>query len=189
MPRSAAPVVVAVALALGLVPGLAGCQAVRNLMGDPYLMAPSPGRAVRTIDADLATVGFAALAALDERGIVPKDLNLREAGGAAMSDDNSGMPGTNAELASFLGVLRSRQVEVPGGKPTPFDPALIQYRGATRDGRPVSLVLILIPQDKPGTSAFAKVGRAEDKGEAEALIDAIAARARGGAAPASAATP
>ena len=188
MPRSVAGTVVIV-VALGLVPTLAGCQAVRNLMNDPYLMQPSPGRAVRTIDADLATVGFAALAGLDDQGIAPKDLSLREAGGAAMNGDGFRMPRSNAELAGVLKVLRSHQVGEPGHPSIPFDPALIHYRGTTRDGRPVTLTLILLPQDRPRTSAFAKVGRSEDKAEAEALIDAIASRARSGPAAAPSATP
>ncbi len=177
MPRS---VISIVGSSLALI--LPGCL---SLLDDPYLLKPSPGRAVRTFEADLAAVAPATLPALDEQSIRPRWLALRGGGtaGTAIQPDGFAMPRTNAELSRSLEVVRTHEAGHIDGKPVEFVPVLVNYKGTTKDGRSVTLVARVDPSAKARTTVFAKVGNGKDKADAEGLLDRIAGRIKAKAIP------
>ena len=165
---------VIVALVLAVPPGLVGCHLTRATPAD---LGPGRGRVDRTFSASLANSVRAAIDALDDLEVHPKNITIR----ANESASDIGEPGwdaqTNSEYfpddASFHDLFDAQRLTVAGSDPVPFAPILMSYRGVTADGLAVNIIVRSQPPDARQTIVMARVGREGDEDLAKKLVDRI----------------
>lgn len=164
-------------IALVLAVGIVGCHLPGNM---PVELSPGRGRVDRTFTASLGNSVQAAVGALDDLGIHPKEASVR----AVDAVSNIGPPGweseTNAEYipddAAFRNLFDQHLLVVAGQEPSRFNPVLVTYKGVTVDGESVTVIVRAQPPDATQTMVMTRVGRSGDEVAGRKIIDRIEAR-------------
>ena len=151
------------AVALVLAIGVMGCHLTGGL---PVELSSGHGRVDRTFTASLGNSVQAAVSALDDLGVHPKEASVRAVD--AVSD--IGAPGwptqTNAEYIpddqAFRNLFDQHLLAVPNSEPTRFNPILVTYKGETVDGQTVTVIVRAQPPDASQTMVMTRVGRSDE---------------------------
>ncbi len=167
-------------IALSLLLGAAGCHLTGGL---PVDLPEGHGRVDRTYSASLGHSVRAAIDSLDELKVRPKHASVRAID--AVSD--VGEPGwaaeTNAEYfpdnQAFRDLFDKHKLSINGAEPTRFNPALVNYKGETEDGRSVVVIVRAQPPDASQTLVMTRVGHNGDEAWSRKLLDRITERLNG----------
>ena len=164
--------------------GMLGCHAVpRGLRPDD--LAPGHGRVDRPVPVTIGTALRATMATLDEQGVRPKKLVINtltedpHQQGAIAID----LEATNAAMVPaakrFDDLFVRHQLTAPDGRPTPFVPRLVTYKGEAADRRAVVVTIASSRDSEADQLVTVRVGPTGDPAWSRAFLDKVAARAGG----------